>query len=286
MNLRTYGKINLFLNILGKREDGFHNIETVIQRIDLFDEIKLYVDKSFNGIDIKISCDKEGVPTDEGNLCYKACKWFMEKYRLNGKVFIDIKKNIPISAGLGGGTSNGAEIIKALNKIYNLNIDINVLCEDSVVLGADFPYCLIGGTILCEGVGERLKRINSFFNKIIIVVKPNFGFSTKDVYENFCIDNVKYNINKDEMIKYLNDKNFYGVCKTISNTLEYSNINGMDMIREIKFKLKSLGAINSSMSGSGSSVYGVFDNLYVAQKCYDDFKKEFNEVFITRTINK
>ena len=210
----------------------------------------------------------------------------MEKYRLNGKVFIDIKKNIPISAGLGGGTSNGAEIIKALNKIYNLNIDINVLCEDSVVLGADFPYCLIGGTILCEGVGERLKRINSFFNKIIIVVKPNFGFSTKDVYENFCIDNVKYNINKDEMIKCLNDKNFYGVCKTISNTLEYSNVNGMDMIREIKFKLKSLGAINSSMSGSGSSVYGVFDNLYVAQKCYDDFKKEFNEVFITRTINK
>ena len=210
----------------------------------------------------------------------------MEKYRLNGKVFIDIKKNIPISAGLGGGTSNGAEIIKALNKIYNLNIDINVLCEDSVVLGADFPYCLIGGTILCEGVGERLKRINSFFNKIIIVVKPNFGFSTKDVYENFCIDNVKYNINKDEMIKCLNDKNFYGVCKTISNTLEYSNINGMDMIREIKFKLKSLGAINSSMSGSGSSVYGVFDNLYVAQKCYDEFKKEFNEVFITRTINK
>ena len=195
-------------------------------------------------------------------------------------------KNIPISAGLGGGTSNGAEIIKALNKIYNLNIDINVLCEDSVVLGADFPYCLIGGTILCEGVGERLKRINSFFNKIIIVVKPNFGFSTKDVYENFCIDNVKYNINKDEMIKCLNDKNFYGVCKTISNTLEYSNVNGMDMIREIKFKLKSLGAINSSMSGSGSSVYGVFDNLYVAQKCYDDFKKEFNEVFITRTINK
>ena len=88
------------------------------------------------------------------------------------------------------------------------------------------------------------------------------------------------------MIKCLNEKNFYGVCKTNSNTLEYSNVNGMDMIREIKFKLKSLGAINSSMSGSGSSVYGVFDNLYVAQKCYDEFKKEFNEVFITRTINK
>lgn len=285
MRLRSYGKINLFLNIVGKREDNYHNIETLIQRVDLMDEIDLHVDKDYKGIKINISCNKEEVPTDNRNLCYKACMWFMEKYNLQGSVNIHINKNIPISAGLAGGTSNGAEVIKALNCIYDLNISLKELSYESIVLGADFPYCITGGTVLCEEIGDKLKSIKPFINNVIVIVKPDFGFNTKDVYENFNLENIKYNINKEEIIKFLNTDNFYGVCKNISNTLEYSSVKGMDVIKNIKKDLNRLGAINSSMSGSGSSVYGIFDNLYVAQKCYDYFKENYKEVYITKTID-
>lgn len=284
MKLRAYGKVNLFLDIIGKREDGYHNIETIIQRIDLFDEIILSVDKKFNGIDIKIVCDHEMVPTDNKNLCYIACKWFMEMYNLCGKVLINIKKNIPILAGLGGGTSDGAEIIRALIKIYDLNVNIKFLSGKSVRIGGDFPYSLIGGTALCEGIGEKVTRLKSFCDKIIVIVKPNFGFSTRDVYKNFSMNSVG-KINRVEFVNYLENGDFHNVCKNISNVLEFSNVPNMDIIRAIKLRFINLGAINSSMSGSGSSVYGLFDNLYIAQKCYDEFKNSFNEVFITKTIN-
>ena len=285
MKLISYGKINLFLNIVGKRKDNYHNIETLIQRVDLMDELELHVDKTYKGIEVNITCNKPYVPLDNKNLCYKACNWFMEKYNLQGRVNIHINKNIPISAGLGGGTSNGAEIIKALNNIYDLNISISKLSQDSVVLGADFPYCITGGTVLCEGIGEKLTNVKSFSNNVIVIVKPDFGFDTKSVYENFNIENIKYNANKNNMIDCLNKEDFYGVCNNICNVLELSSVQGMDTIKYIKSELIKLGAINSSMSGSGSSVYGIFNNLYVAQKSYDYLKKYYNEVYITRTIN-
>lgn len=285
MKLRSYGKINIFLNILGKREDEYHNIETLIQRIDLFDDIYLKVDKEFQGVSIEIECDNPQIPIDHRNLCYKACIWFMGKYRLNGKVHIKIHKNIPIFAGLGGGTSNGAEIIKALNFIYDLNIPVDTLCRESVVLGADFPYCILGGSVLCEGIGEKIIKLNSFKDKIILIIKPNFGFSTKDIYDNFDLYNIKYNIDKNIIIDYFNNNKFYDVCSNISNVLEYSYVKNMDVIRKLKCKLINSGAINASMTGSGSAVYGIFDNLYLAQSSYDVFKKEFDQVFLTKTID-
>ncbi len=286
MKLRSYGKINIFLNILGKRKDGYHDIETLIQRIDLFDDIYLKVDKEFEGVYIEIECDNHQIPIDHRNLCYKACMWFIEKYGLKGKIYIKIHKNIPVCSGLGGGTSNGAEIIKALNYIYKLDIPIDVLCRDSIVLGADFPYCILGGSVLCEGIGEKVTKLKSFEDKIILIIKPDFGFSTKDVYNKFNLYNIKYNINKDMIINYLNNDKFYDVCNNISNILEYSDAENMDVIRDMKYRLINSGAINASMSGSGSAVYGVFDNLYLAQRSYDIFKKEFNEVFLTKTINE
>lgn len=286
MKLISYGKINMFLNIVGKRKNGYHDIETLIQRIDLFDEIELSVDKHFMGIDIEISCNNEDIPVDDRNLCYKSTKWFMKRYNLNGKVRIYIHKNIPMCAGLGGGTSNGAEIIKGLNKIYNLGISTQTLCKESILLGADFPYSIIGGTVLCEGIGDKVTPIKPLDSNIILIVKPDFGFSTNEVYENFNIKYMRYNINKKNFIDFINTGDIYAICKNVSNTLEYSSIGLMDIIRDIKLRFIENGAIGSTMSGSGSSVYGIFDNLYRAQMCYEEFKKDFKSVFLTRTIDK
>lgn len=285
MRIRSYGKINLFLNIIGRRKDGYHDIETLIQRIDLFDEIEVNIDKKFNGIEIEVICDHKNVPNNHENLCYKACKWFMEKYDLKGKVNIIIYKNIPVFGGLGGGTSNAAEIIKLLNEIYELNISLETLSRESIILGADFPYSILGGSILCEGIGEKLHKLPSLSNKYVVIVKPSFGFSTKDVYENFSIENMKYNINKSDVIKALENRDFYEVCKNISNTLEYSNVLGMNVIREIKEKFINFGASASSMSGSGSCVYGIFDDFNKARICYEKLKNEY-KVFLTKTIDK
>lgn len=285
MRIRSYGKINLFLNIIGRRKDGYHDIETLIQRIDLFDEIEVNIDKNFNGIEIEVTCDHKNVPNNHENLCYKACKWFMEKYDLKGKVTIVIYKNIPVFGGLGGGTSNAAEIIKLLNKIYELNVSLEILSRESIILGADFPYSVLGGSILCEGIGEKLYKLPSLSNKYVVIVKPSFGFSTKDVYENFNIENMKYNINKNHMIRALENRDFNEVYKNISNTLEYSNVFGMNVIREIEEEFINLGAMASSMSGSGSCVYGMFDDFNKAQSCYDEFKNKY-EVFLTKTIDE
>lgn len=284
MKLKTYGKINLFLKILGKREDGYHNIETIIQRVDLFDEINICVDKSFRGIDIKIICDNENVPTDNSNLCYKAALWFMKKYNLSGRVEIDIKKNIPIEAGLGGGTSNGAGIIKSLCEIYGLNINVEDFCMESCVLGADFPYSLIGGTVLCEGIGDKLTKLPSFSGNNIVIVKPNFGFSTKEVYNKFKLRG-DVGLSKDDFIKCLSMGDFYKVCERISNDLEQSNILEMEFIKNLKMRFKKLGCVASCMSGSGSSVYGIFKDMKQSIKCYEEFKKEFDDVFITKSID-
>lgn len=286
MKFKTYGKINLFLNVVGKREDGYHNIETIIQRIDLFDEIEIFVDRDFDGIEINISCNKDFiVPVDEKNLCYIACKWFMERYGLKGRVSIFIYKNIPVKAGLGGGTSNGAEVIKALNLIYNLGINFWDLHKEISSIGADFPYFLVGGTALCEGIGEKVRKLNSFSNRWIVIVKPDFGFSTKDVYENLNFLNIKSVCNKNEIINSISQNDLNGVCKNLFNTLEFSKAIGLEKLNEIKNILKSLGACGTLMSGSGSSIFGIFENKDLAERCFSKIKDKFEEVFLCRTLD-
>ncbi len=287
MEFKTYGKINLFLDILRKRNDGYHDIETVIQRIDLFDKIDLHVEKNFNGVEINISCDKPSlVPVDERNLCYIACKWFMNRYNLKGRISIFINKNIPVEAGLGGGTSNGAGVIKALNLIYNLGVDLTELYSDIVSLGADFPYFLTGGTALCGGIGEKVRKLVPFSNKSIVIIKPSFGFSTREVYESLDFSCLTFKYNKSKILDSIECEDFYGVCKNMFNALEKSKVRGMEDLAKIKLGLIKMGAINSLMSGSGSAVYGIFDNFSKAKECYRRFENDFEEVFIVKTINE
>ena len=197
MRMKAYAKVNISLDIVGKREDGYHLLRMIMQNIDLYDDIT--IEKQKEGI--VIECNKSYVPTDERNLAYKAAMLFKEKYNIQDGVKIKIIKNIPVSAGLAGGSTDAATVLKIMNKLFNVNASNEELKDIGLKLGADIPYCIDGGTALCEGIGEIITPIKGFKDKILVLVKPSFGVSTKEVYKNFDINKVNRHPETEELIK-------------------------------------------------------------------------------------
>ncbi|MDQ0148837.1 4-(cytidine 5'-diphospho)-2-C-methyl-D-erythritol kinase [Eubacterium multiforme] len=280
MNIKAYAKVNIALDIVGKREDGYHLLRMIMQAIDLYDEIT--IEKISKGI--KINCNKPYVPTDERNLAYKAAKLFMDKFNIKSGVSITIKKNIPVSAGLAGGSTDCAAVLKLMNKIFKTNLSDEELMELGVKLGADVPYCIVSGTAICEGIGEKITKIKPFKDKILVLVKPPFGVSTKAVYQEFDLTKVVFHPNVDELTKNIKNDNLEYVAKNMKNLLENVTLSKYKEIISIKQSMIECGAMGSMMSGSGPTVFAFFDDMVKAQKCYDTMKKRYKDVFITRTI--
>lgn len=280
MREKAYGKVNITLDVVGKREDGYHLLKMIMQNIDIYDVIT--IERIESGIEI--TCNKPYVPTDERNLAYKAAKLFKDTFNITSGVSINIKKNIPVAAGLAGGSTDCAAVLKIMNKLFQVNADNEKLMELGVKLGADVPYCINGGTALCEGIGEVLTPLKPFKNHIIVLVKPPFGVSTKEVYKNFDLGRVKNHPETDKVITYMNEDNLYEVAKNMKNLLENVTLKKHKVISSIKSEMESLGAIKAMMSGSGPTVFAFFDDMMKAQRCYDEMKKKYNDTFITRTV--
>lgn len=280
MEIKAYAKINISLDVIGKREDGYHLLRMIMQTIDLYDIVSLSQIES----GIKVKCDKYYVPTDERNLAYKAAKLFMDRYSVKKGVSINLIKNIPVSAGLAGGSTDAAAVLKLMNKVFNINATDSQLRELALELGADVPYCISGGTALCEGVGEQITELKNFRDKILVLVKPSFGVSTKDVYKSFDLSKVNVHPRTDEIIKSINNDDIYSVAKNMRNLLENVTVKKYKVISNIKKQMKDSGAIESMMSGSGPTVFAFFDDMLKAQRCYEEMKDKYNQVFITRTI--
>lgn len=280
MILKAYGKVNLSLDVIGKREDGYHLLKMVMQSIDLYDIIK--VEQWSNGI--HINCDKEYVPVDNRNIAYKAAELFINSYKINSGVTIKINKNIPVSAGLAGGSTDAAAVLKAMRDIFKPEITDKELMELGVKIGADIPYCIVGGTALCEGIGEKVTKLDSFKNHIIVLVKPSFGVSTKDVYQKLNINKINLHPPTEELICAMmrDDVNF--VSKNMKNVLENVTVNKHPVIRNLKRQIIEMGALGSLMSGSGPTVFGFFDDMLMAQRCFEKMKLKYNDTFITRTV--
>lgn len=280
MKGKAYAKINISLDIVGKRADNYHLLKMIMQNIDLYDEI------SINKIDsgIKLKCDKKFIPTDERNLAYKAAKVFIDTYNIQGGVSIDIKKYIPVSAGLAGGSADCAMVLKLMNNIFEVNASDEELMDIGVKLGADVPYCIKGGTALCEGIGEKVTKLKPFKGNILVLVKPPFSVSTKEVYKAFEIDKAKIHPSTTLLIKAMEEKDLKFIATNMKNLLENVTIRDNRSILTIKDKMIEFGALGSMMSGSGPSVFGFFDDMLKAQRCYDEMKKKYKDVFITRTI--
>lgn len=280
MLMKAYAKINISLDVVGKREDGYHLLKMIMQNIDLYDVVK--VEKRKEGI--TIGCDKAYVPLDERNIAYKAARLFLDTYNIDGGVEIYINKNIPVAAGLAGGSTDAAAVLKCMRDIYEVDASDEELMALGLKIGADVPYCILGGTALCEGIGEVIAPLKSFKDKILVLVKPNFGVSTKEVYKALNIEKIYKHPETEKLIAYMEVNDLVSVSRNMKNVLENVTIRNNTVIKKIKTKMINLNALGSLMSGSGPSVFGFFDDMLTAQRCYEELKKDYNEVFITRTI--
>lgn len=281
MKRKAYGKVNIALDVIGKREDGYHLLKMIMQTVDIYDVIEM---EKNHTKDIKLRCNKQFVPTDERNLAYKAAKLFKEHFNVECGVDIYIKKNIPVSAGMAGGSTDAATVLYLMNEIFQVKATMQELRDLGLKIGADVPYCIKGGTALCEGVGEKITELKSFKDKILVLVKPPFGVSTKDVYGNLDVSKVFKHVMVDELIQAMEREDLEFIAENMKNILENVTLRKHKILRKIKEDMMEMCALGAMMSGSGPTVFAFFDDMLTAQKCYDAMKKNYKDVFITRTI--
>ena len=279
MKLKSYGKINLFLDVKGKLPSGYHDIVTVIQSIDIYDEITL---KPVNGDKIIIECSDLSIPVDESNTCFKAAMVLKDTFGINSGIHIYIDKKIPAGAGMGGGSSNAAAVIKGLNALWKLNLSREELSAIGVRVGADVPFCLVGGTCLAEGIGDKVTDLNDFLWNDILLVKPEFSISTAFIYKNLKSD--YYNLyDSSLMLRHLSSHDHESTARSVSNTLEKVVEIFHPQIKDIKGLMIDNGAISSIMTGSGSTVFGLFKDSTSLNKAYDLASGAYPFTFKTKT---
>ncbi|MFI3206370.1 MAG: 4-(cytidine 5'-diphospho)-2-C-methyl-D-erythritol kinase [Clostridia bacterium] len=268
MLVNANAKINLSLDIIGKRDDGFHDIDTVMQSIDLSD--KITISKNKTG-EIKLTCAKIMLPTDEKNIAYRAAKKILERGNITDMgVDIHIIKEIPIQAGLGGGSADAAAVLKGINKLFDIGLDTDELIEIGASIGADVPFCIVGGTKRCTGIGEVITDVKNLPNCKILICKPNIGVDTTKAYTIWDQYPQEDGFSGDDMVESLESNDIETISSSVQNYFDYVlNLGEVNLIKSI---MKEKGALCASMSGSGSAVFGVFEE----DKDIENLTKELN----------
>ena len=273
-------KINLGLEILGKNNDGYHNVEMVMQTVSLYDKVTVSV-TSHGGINV--ICDKNINCEPTRNTAYRCATEFFEYTKIkNPGITIKIAKNIPMEAGLAGGSTDGAGTLIALNKIFGTNLSTNELMNLGGKIGADIPFCIMKGTAIATGIGTDLVKIVASQDYHVVIIKPDFSISTKEAYEKSDALDIKNHTKFDELVKALEEKNTVKIGENLFNRFE--SVISQKEIFYIKDKLINLGANGAIMSGSGSSVFGIFENSSKASNALEALKKEYTQVFLCRPI--
>lgn len=265
IQLKALAKINLGLDVLRRREDGYHEVKMIMQTIGLHDDLEIRKTKT-PGIQVKTNLYY--LPTNENNLVYKAAKLLMDEFQIQDGMSIQLKKRIPVAAGMAGGSSDGAAVLWGINQMYGLGLSMQALMERGVRLGADVPYCIQRGTALAEGIGEKLSVLPPMPKCTILIAKPGISVSTKFVYENLHANDLKpeQHPDVDSMIEAMRQKDLGLLCSRMGNVLETVTIPAYPVINEIKRTMMDNGAIGSMMSGSGPTVFGIFDSPAAAKQ--------------------
>lgn len=284
IRLKAFGKINLGLDILRKREDDYHELKMIMQTVTLYDDIFIQKRKDKN---IVVNTNLTFLPTNESNIVFKAAKLLKDEFNIKQGVNISLIKRIPVAAGMAGGSSDAAATLVGLNSLFKIGLNKKQLMKLGLKLGADVPYCIMRGTALSEGIGEILTPLNPMPKCYILLVKPPINVSTKYVYKNFNLNNIKEHPDIDGMISAINKGDLYNISNKLANVLETVTIKDYPVIEEIKNKMCQEGALNSLMSGSGPTVFGIFDNFNKADKAYAIFRNcdLVNHVNLVRPYN-
>ena len=261
---KAYGKINLGLDVLRRREDGYHEVKMIMQTVDIYDELEL-TKRDDNKIDLAIDIEK--LEADESNLVYKAIKLIKDTYNVKVGVDAYLIKRIPIAAGMAGGSADAAAALRGMNRLFELGISTEELCVLGKKIGADVPFCIVGGTYLAEGIGEQLTPLTPVEGSYLAIAKPSIDVSTKYVYENLNVnDGGRVHPDVDVLIKAIEDKNYEVLYKNMGNILESVTIEKYSVIEEIKKEFLKVGAKAALMSGSGPTVFAVFNTKEEAEK--------------------
>lgn len=290
LGLKAYGKINLGLDVVRKREDGYHEVKMVMQTVRIYDKIDL-VRSAEPGI--RLETNLYYLPDNEGNLGYKAAKLLMDEFEIKEGVDIKMRKFIPVAAGMAGGSSDAAAVLFGINKMFSLGLTMEQLMLRGVKLGADVPYCIMRGTALSEGIGEILTPLPPMPQCQILIAKPPISVSTKFVYENLNLSALFRDAHPDidRIAAAISSGDFYGVAGNMGNILETVTIPAYPIIREIKEMMVELGAVNALMSGSGPTVFGLFVNPAAAREAYEEMrygsgKQLAKQVYLTSFYNR
>ena len=257
MRLRALAKINLGLDILRKREDGYHEVRMIMQTIQMYDVLKMNKVKKPG---ISLSVNYPYIPSDERNLVYKAAKLLMDEFQVKEGVDICLEKFIPVAAGMAGGSSDAAAAMVGINRLFKLGLSERELMDRAVNIGADVPYCIMRGTALAEGIGEKLTRIAQIPDCFVLIGKPGISVSTKMAYESLQLDKISSHPDIDGMIKDIENGDLLTMTEKMGNVFEPGIIEKYPVIGEIKNLMEDNGALKAMMSGSGPTVFGIFDD--------------------------
>lgn len=284
LNLKALAKINIGLDVLGKREDGYHEVRMIMQTIHLFDRLQI---KKTKEPGIRISSNLYYLPVNENNLIYKAAKLMTEEFSIQEGIEVYLEKHIPVAAGMAGGSTDAAATLYGLNKMFDLGLNMQKLKERGVKIGADVPYCLMRGTALAEGIGEKLTSLPPMPKCPVLVAKPGVSVSTKFVYENLRLNEDTPHPDIDKLIEDIEKKDLKQTAEDMGNILETVTVEHYPEIAGLKEIMVKTGALNALMSGSGPTVFGLFEDEKTAKKAYKAVRKSglAKQLYLTTIYN-
>lgn len=284
ISLKALAKINLGLDVVRRRDDGYHEVRMIMQTINLFDRLEI---KKIKESAIKIHTNLFFLPVNENNLVYKAAKLLIDEFGIQEGVSVGLTKKIPVAAGMAGGSTDAAAMLFGMNRLFGLGLSKKQLMERGVKIGADVPYCIMRGTALAEGIGDKLSPLPEMVKCPVLIAKPQISVSTKFVYQNLKLDDKTVHPDIDRLIEDILNKDLKAVSDHMGNVLESVTIPNYPVISQIKEQMMDSGAVGSMMSGSGPTVFGLFDDSRTAQLAFGKIKRSglAKQVYLTSIYN-
>lgn len=284
ISVKALAKINLGLDVLCRREDGYHEVSMVMQTIHLYD--RLEIEKNTSG-NITMETNLAFLPTNENNLVYKAAKLLCDEFGIRDGIHVNLQKRIPVAAGMAGGSTDAAAVLYGVNKIFDLGLSQQDLMERGVKIGADVPYCIMRGTALAEGIGEKLSPLPPMVKCPVLIAKPGISVSTKFVYENLKLDENTVHPDMSKLIADIREKDLSKIAADMGNILETVTIPAYPVIADIKNHMMEHGAVGAMMSGSGPTVFGLFVDEDTAKAAYEAMKQSglAKQIYLTSIYN-